>query len=595
MQGDFNENSGYTGFQDNPPEKAGPEYTPQNTIEPFDQYISAGIPVEQPAAPIERSSAPTDQTVVLTDHSAAPTEHPVEQAADNPVPPQQQYGNQFRDSFVDRFYIPHANEWQEPVYSQTQDPMNNMYTPGIYANQDYYRKHNAQNRQKREERKHSGRAGRFLRTVCVVVLCVVLSGASAYGVFEYRLQRGDLGPAVSNQVVLGGTRNPPSSSVLSPIVTGGNSMPAEDIYIQSRDHVVGINTETDASNNVPGMQSSSGTTTVASGSGFIISSDGYILTNYHVIETAYVNNLSLMVYLSDGTSYKAQVIGYESSSDIAIIKIDATGLNPAVIGDSDNIKVGQTVYAVGNPFGDLTYTMTDGIISALDRVVTVDQKSIDTFQFSAAVNPGNSGGPVYNTDGEVVGIVTAKFMQDSVEGIGFAIPINSCIEIASELIEHGYISGRPLLGITVETANSGLSDFYDWGVVGAYVKSVNPGSAAEKAGIAVGDIIVALDGTEIDSSNTLIYTLRKYRANDTANITVWRNGEKIDLTITFDENLTAGQPQQPQVQPITPDQQTPQPNAPDQQQPPQSSAPSQRPQRPQQPQPSQQPAEPSAS
>jgi len=293
------------------------------------------------------------------------------------------------------------------------------------------------------------------------------------------------------------------------------------------------------------------TTAVSSGSGFIISSDGYILTNYHVIETAHMNGLPLKVNLSDGTSYEATVIGYESSNDFAILKIDATGLNPAIIGNSSNIRVGQTVYAVGNPFGDLVYTMTDGIVSALDRTVTVEGKTINTFQFSAAVNSGNSGGPIYDANGEVIGIVTAKLRRsaaDGVEGIGFAIPINDAIEIASELIEHGYITGRPLIGITVETVTRANAAYFEW-VVGAYITSISPESAAETAGLTVGDIIVGLGGVEVSSTSDLLLALRRYRAGDTTTITVWRSGDEVVLSITFDENLSAGQPQQPQQQP----------------------------------------------
>jgi len=239
------------------------------------------------------------------------------------------------------------------------------------------------------------------------------------------------------------------------------------------------------------------------------------------------------------------VIGYETSNDFAVIKIDANGLNPAVIGNSDNIRVGQRVYAVGNPFGNLIYTMTDGIVSALDRTVTVEGKNINTFQFSAAVNSGNSGGPVYDANGEVIGIVTAKLTRDSGEGIGFAIPINDAIEIASELIEHGYITGRPFMGITVETVTRANADYFDW-VVGAYVRSVEPGSAAETAGMEVGDIIIKLNDVEISSLDELLFAMRRYRAGDTTTITVWRVGEEFELTITFDENLSAGQARQPE-------------------------------------------------
>ena len=458
-----------------------------------------------------------------------------------------------RGNAENRVFSYGTNNWREPIYSQTHESTNNMYTPGICTDYPLPRKLSADTRQEKRSRERSGRPGRFLRAVCLLLVCVLFSGAAAYVVMDYRFKRGDF--AVVNQVVIGGsTSTQQGGNLLSPVSTTGEAMPAEDIYDLARTHVVEIHTEMSGPGGSLWPQD---TIAVVSGSGFIISSDGYILTNHHVIETSYTDNLPLMVYLSDGTKFEATVVGYESSNDFAIIKIDATGLNPAVIGDSDNIRVGQKVYAVGNPFGDLIYTMTEGIVSALDRVVTVESKSIDTFQFSAAVNRGNSGGPIYNERGEVIGIVTAKLMRDSVEGIGFAIPINDAIKIASELIEYGYITGRPLMGVTVETANTGLANYYDR-VVGAFVKSVTQDSAAEKAGIAIGDIIIALGEAKIDSSDSLIYALRKYMAGDTTTITVWREGEEIELTITFDENLSAGQPQQrPQPQPQPPKQKDP--------------------------------------
>lgn len=439
----------------------------------------------------------------------------------------------------------HTDDWREPSYREpsyrTQhDMMSNMYTPGIYVNNPYTRK-----REPAEPAvapgKRRGRIGGFLRAVCLILVCALLSGAAAYGVMEYRFARGD--GNVINQVVLGGSANLQHSGITAPIVSAGTGMSAEDIYDMALTQVVGIRVEAP---NV-GAFGNVGTSTTA-GSGFIISADGYILTNFHVIEPAQQNNVPAIVSLHDGSEFNAEIIGYEISNDVALLKINATGLNPAVIANSDNIRVGQTIYAVGNPFGDLVYTMTDGIVSALDRIVTVDRKIISTFQFSAAVNSGNSGGPIYDTNGEVVGIVTAKIMRNQVEGIGFAIPINDAIEIASGLIEHGYIAGRPLIGITGNTVTSGHAEYYGW-VVGSRVRGVNPGSAAEKAGLLTGDIITAIGDVETDSMDSLRFALRRFRAGDTTTITVWRNGTYIEKQITFDEDLAAGQPQRPLQEP----------------------------------------------
>jgi len=439
----------------------------------------------------------------------------------------------------------------EPVYyNQQHDVPLNMYSPGICVNQPYPRSRDNDSTGSGPQRDRGQGLVGFIRAMALVLACTFFSGAAAYVVMDFRFDRGDF--AGPNQVILGGNaiERPREENSTAPIVVVPEEMTAEDIYDLARSQVVGINTEAPGMFGVPDL---TGTTAPISGSGFIVSSDGYILTNYHVIEIAHRSNLPINVVLNDGTSYEAKVIGFESENDVAVIKIDAKGLSPSLIGNSDNIRVGQTIYAVGNPFGDLVYTMTDGIVSALDRVVSVEGKSIRTFQFSAAVNRGNSGGPVYNSDGEVIGIVTAKVVRGNVEGIGFAIPINDAIEIASELIEHGYISGRPLLGITGQTVSEANADYLDW-VVGVYVRSVAQGSAAENAGMLVGDIITALNGIATDSMEELRSELRDHRAGETTTVTVWRNGESLDLTITFDEDLYAGQPgERPIQQPDSPD------------------------------------------
>jgi serine protease Do len=340
----------------------------------------------------------------------------------------------------------------------------------------------------------------------------------------------------------------PDDGSTTHIVAREDGMTAQSIYDMARNQVVVINTDAPS---LFGLPDSTGDTSPISGSGFIISSDGYILTNFHVIEIAHRHDLPIRVVLNDGTTHDAKVVGFEEHNDVAVIKIEATGLTPVFIGNSDNTRVGETVYAVGNPFGDLVYTMTDGIVSALDRVVSVEGKSIRTFQFSAAVNSGNSGGPIYNTFGEVIGIVTAKVVRGNVEGIGFAIPINDAIEIATELIEHGYLSGRPLIGITGQNVSPANADYFNW-VIGIYIRSVAQGSAADIAGMEVGDIITALDGNEVNSMETLRFALREYRAGDTTTITVWRDGATLNLTITFDEDMYAGQ-QRPFVEPESPD------------------------------------------
>ena len=447
----------------------------------------------------------------------------------------------------------------EPVYVKpvyTELPKNeppsgapwNMYSPGMIVNQPYPQARTNEQVTPYAPRRRKSKVGGFVRAVCLVLVCALFSATASYLVMDYRFERGDF--TVTNQVVLGSQlsddrQDEDSPGTLTNLTAG---IPAQDIYDKALTQVVGIVTET------PGLfGTQQGQSSPISGSGFIISTDGYILTNYHVIELAHVNNLPLSVVLQDGTSYEAKVVGFEANNDVAVIKIDGTGLNPTLIGNSNDIRVGQTVYAVGNPFGDLVYTMTDGIVSALDRVVSVEGKSINTFQFSAAVNRGNSGGPIYNTDGEVIGIVTAKVGRGNVEGIGFAIPINDAMNIAKDLIEHGYISGRPLIGITGQNVSPSNAEHFGW-KVGVYVRSVSPGSAAETAGIAVRDIIIGIGEDEIDSMEALRFSLRGYDAGDTTSITVWRDGEELVLSITFDEDMFAGQSHlRPMQEPQSPD------------------------------------------
>ena len=471
--------------------------------------------IEGPAgAPAERTDAPVPEKI-----AAAPRRF----AMDN----------------FERGFAPRADEWSEPSYSQSYETTSQMYTPGIYVYDQHSRRRDAGIGTERKTQGSAGGFSRIMRAACLILVCMLLSGAGAYSILEYRLDRGDFNTV--NQVILGGSTYDHGNSMSAPVSTNGIGMSAEDIYVMACTQVVGISTKT--GNGGGGMffgAPTSGSAVSVAGSGFIVSSDGYILTNYHVVESSYLYDLPLIVRTNDGTEYEAEVIGYEASNDVALIKIAASGLNPAVIANSDNIKVGQTVYAVGNPLGELIYTMTDGIVSARNREVSVEGKTINTFQFSAAVNSGNSGGPLYDTNGEVIGIVTAKPRTASVEGIGFAIPINDAIVIAAELIEFGYITGRPLIGVTGQTVSSAHAEYWGW-VVGARIMSVSEGSAAEKAGIKVGDIIVGIGETTVDSMDSLRFALRRYRADDTTTLSIWREGEELELTITFDEDLYAGQ------------------------------------------------------
>ena len=271
------------------------------------------------------------------------------------------------------------------------------------------------------------------------------------------------------------------------------------------------------------------------GSGVIISSDGYILTCDHVVSGA--SNITVTIGDKD---YTATVVGEDSTSDIAVIKIDADGLTPAIVGDSDKLAVGDNVLAVGNPLGELGGTVTSGIVSALNRSVTIQGTSstntMSLVQMDASVSPGNSGGGLFNMNGELIGIVNAKSSSSDAEGLGFAIPINDAIKVAQELLENGYVTGRPYLGITylgVEDAQTAAQ--LGVNAYGVYVVEVVKGGPAERAGLQSGDRIVSIDGTEIASKDDLGTLMQKHAAGDTLNITIARNGQMQTVSVTLGE------------------------------------------------------------
>jgi len=324
----------------------------------------------------------------------------------------------------------------------------------------------------------------------------------------------------------------PTPPPATPIRTG-NALAPEEIYELGRQPVVGITTEVTTTNAF-----GQATTGRVSGSGFIVSTDGYILTNYHVIEGA----TQILVMLADYSIHEATLIGGEGiTSDMAVLRIDPTNLHlhVATIGDVSTMRVGSPIYAIGNPLGELTFTMTSGIVSALNREVAVGQgQTLNMFQIDAAVNSGNSGGPVYNEFGEVVGIVTAKSGLAGVEGIGFAIPIDDAMHYATQLIEQGYIP-RPYLGIFPVTVSESYAYYYDT-VVGVFVNTVYPDTAAERGGMLVGDIIIAMSGREIRTVEDLRAVLAGYSPGDTVLITVFRDGGQLDLTIVLGNRPAEG-------------------------------------------------------
>ena len=325
---------------------------------------------------------------------------------------------------------------------------------------------------------------------------------------------------------------PTVQTVASAVSTGGSgeSITPGEVYAQACQQVVGITTEVTVTN-VFGKTSS----TAVAGTGFVIAEDGYILTNNHVVSYAVQGGYDVTVVTYDGTEYTAEIIGADEGNDIAVLKIDASGLTPVTFADSDSIAVGETVYAVGNPLGELDFTMTQGLVSALDRTITTEENyvPINMFQIDAAVNPGNSGGPVYNAAGQVIGVVTAKTSATGVEGLGFAVPSNDAVNIANELMENGFVVSRVQLGIETRTISGSAAKYYGQGA-GVYVAKVNEGSCAEEAGLKAGDIIIAVEGKDTVTYEALKTVLRGYSPGDEVELTIIRNDTERTITVKLD-------------------------------------------------------------
>ena len=416
------------------------------------------------------------------------------------------------------------------------------YTPQSGASFDgYYVPGGRGGKPTEPEKKPHKRGMGVAGVIALCLVCALLGGVSG----------GLIANANQPAAVVSETDAPASDTPLvqtSPSAGGtttssDGAMSARDIYYDlACKQVVGIQTDI-TTTNIFGMTVSGS----VSGSGFVISEDGYILTNYHVVEDAYTGGYEVKVMFYDGSTYTAEIKGFDRNNDIAVLKIDAEGLNAAELGTSDSLFVGDTVYAVGNPLGELSYSMTSGMVSATDRLITTEEGTMTMFQIDAAVNEGNSGGPVYNTSGQVVGVVTAKSNEDGTEGLGFAIPIDDAVRIANDVISGERSldaeTGDAYLGITPADVDSMAAQYYGF-PEGAYVRTVTEGSAAEKADIKVGDIITQLDGYDIGSSDELRQELLFHSAGETVDIVVWRSGEYLTLSITFDakpaENTDSG-------------------------------------------------------
>lgn len=274
--------------------------------------------------------------------------------------------------------------------------------------------------------------------------------------------------------------------------------------------------------------------TEGAGSGVIINADGYIVTNYHVIEGAN----KVQVTLHNGDTYAAQIVGGDNDNDIAVIKINAKNLKPVTIGDSSKCEVGDLAVAIGNPLGQLGGTATSGIISALDRRLTIDGRTMTLLQTDAAINPGNSGGGLFNGAGELIGIVDAKSSGTDIEGLAFAIPINNVDEIINDLVTTGKVRAKPSIGILIQDVSAENAEYYNLDEPGVYIAEVT-GDNAKKAGFQVEDRIVSINDKKIESTGDLISRVRSYKIGDTVTVVVVRDGQEIAIKTVLEENTSA--------------------------------------------------------
>ena len=344
-------------------------------------------------------------------------------------------------------------------------------------------------------------------------------GAGAM-VFALASGGGYLGSSIANDT----QSNSGSSKIVKTSATDTPTTDISQVAESAAPSVVAITTETVQKGSF--MQEAVGQ---GAGSGVIISSDGYIITNHHVIDGA----SSIKVTLNDNKEYDAKLIGSDYTNDIAVIKIDKSDLTVAVIGNSDKLKVGEDVIAIGNPLGTLGGTVTEGILSATSRDITIDNVDMTLLQTSAAVNPGNSGGGLFNTSGELIGVVNAKITSEDVEGIGFAIPSNKALEIAEQIIDNGgFANGNYQLGITMISIESdAMAKKYDVDKTGIYVYEVNENSNAQKAGIEAGDLLVSINGTKITSTDKAKEMIKDSKKGDTLTIVIERDGKSKTITI----------------------------------------------------------------
>ena len=385
--------------------------------------------------------------------------------------------------------------------------------------------------------KKSSRTG--VKAVALALCCALLGGAVGGGV-AWGLAKGSIG--FSQVAVV----SRPATEVAIKTVDGQTAMTDAEVYAANVNSVVSINVTGTSGTNFFGQP----VQTASAGSGFVLTPDGYIVTNYHVVEDAE----TVKVTMYNGDEYEAKYVGGDEDYDIAVIKVEAEGLQAVTLGDSDSLNVGDHVLAVGNPLGELTFSMSGGMVSSVNRAINVSGTPFNMIQTDTSINPGNSGGPLFNQYGEVVGIVSAKYSTSSsgstVEGLGFAIPMNDVFAMIQDIMTNGYVTNKPYLAITGGSMTAEMAAQYRYDVSeGVFVYSVEEGGAAEKAGLKMGDVILKIDDNEIATMEDLTMVKKQYAAGDTCTVTIYREGAETTVELTWDavpaEQQTSATEEQP--------------------------------------------------
>ena len=393
---------------------------------------------------------------------------------------------------------------------------------------------NHHNKNKRSRKPMSPKQKGAIKIVALCLVCALLGGL-AQPIYS-SLSGGN------ETTIYTGDRTPTQVDTAS--VDTSKELTTAEIYAKYVNSCVGITVDI-VSTNVFGQT----VTGAAAGSGFVITEDGYILTNSHAIEGAN----SIKVTFDNGKEYTATYVGGEEKNDIAVIKVDATGLTPVVIGKSSDMLVGEQVTTIGNPLGELTFSESTGIISALDRSITMsDGRQMNMIQTDCAINSGNSGGPLFNSHGEVIGIVSAKYSSGSnsssasVEGLGFAIPMDDVANMVSDLVKNGYVTGKPIMGISVADVDESVTSY---GVPqGAIIRVVTPDLCGAKAGLQAGDIVTKIDNTDVTSASDLTSAIGNYKPGDKVTLTIFRSGETKTVEVTLEESTPEKTEKQNQAQ-----------------------------------------------